>query len=300
MMDRLGDPIGWLRDLMRRVGIGRALGRYYGVYRAQVIDNDDPALRGRVRLYIPALGHTADDDVPPDLWALPTGMASGADDKATHGLQFIPDVGDNVWVMFEDGMTHLPLYMTGWASTAKQAERTIDAGPAAKGFFTKTGHRVEMNDETGAVLIQRAGTSTMVSLTADDEVIVSTASGSNVYLTAESVTVFGADGSHISAGSDAVSMVNASGSFINMSGADISIGASGNIVITGGAKISLKGSTDIGVGPIYEPAVLGTKFQLAWQAHTHVATGPGAPTAPGTTLPPLVPAAQLSTQVRFS
>ena len=300
MIDRLRDPIGWLRDLMRKVGIGRALGRYYGIYRAQVVDNSDPDYRGRLRLYIPALGHVDDADVPPDVWALPTGMASGSSDKQTHGFQFIPDVEDNVWVMFEDGLPHLPIYFTGWPSTSKSEERTIDAGPAAKGFFTKTGHRVELNDETGGVLIQRAGVSTMVSLTPDDEIIISTSSGSNVYLTAETVTAFGSDGSHISVGGDAVSMVNASGSFMSVSGSDINIGASGNVVISSGAKISLQGSTDIGVGPVFEPAVLGTKFQLAWQAHSHISTLPGLPTAPGSTIPPLAPAAQLSTQVRFS
>lgn len=298
--NRLVDPIGWLRDLMKRVGIGRALGRYYGIYRAQVVDNADEQARGRLRLFVPALGHSSDEDVPESIWALPTGMASGADDAKTHGFQFIPDVGDNVWVMFEDGQPHLPIYFTGWPSTAKGEESTIDKGPSAKGFFTKTGHRVELDDESGGVLIQRAGTSTMLSLTGDDEIILSTASGSNVYITEESVTLFGKDGSHTTVGGDAVSMVNASGSFINMSGSDITIGASGNVVITSGAKISLVGSTDIGNGPVFEPVVLGTKFQVAWQAHTHLATLPGAPTAPGTTVPPLLPVGHLSAQVRIS
>lgn len=299
-VNRLADPIGWLKDLMKRVGIGRALGRYYGIYRAQVIDNEDDLSRGRVRLFVPALGHTSDSDVPDSIWALPTGMASGADDRQTHGFQFIPDVGDNVWVMFEDGQTHLPIYFTGWPSSAKGEESTIDKGPQAKGFFTKTGHRVELDDETGGVLIQRANTSTMLSLTGDNEIILSTSSGSNVYLTEDNVTVFGKDGSHLSVGGDAVSMVNSSGSYLSIDGADITIGAGGNVVITSGAKISLVGSTDIGNGPVYEPVVLGTKFQVAWQTHSHVATGPGSPTVPGSTVPPLVPVGHLSGQVRIS
>lgn len=299
MISRISDPIGWLRELLARVGIGRALGRYYGVYRAEVIDNADETRRGRVRLFIPALGHTRDDDVSANHWALPTGMTSGSADRLSHGIQFIPDVGDCVWVMFEDGMPHLPLYFTGWTTTSKTANATIDAGPAAKGLFTKTGHRVELNDETGGILIQRGGTSTMLSMNGD-EIIISTSTGSNVYITADTVTMFGKDGSHMSAGDGKVSMVNAAGSFINMDGADITIGASGNVVITSGAKINLKGATDIGVGPIYEPAVLGSKFQLAWQSHTHLVTAPSAPTAPGSTLPPLVPSGQLSMQVRVS
>lgn len=299
-VNRLADPIGWLRDFMKRVGIGRALGRFYGIYRAQVIDNEDETYRGRLRLFVPALGHTKDDDVPDSIWALPTGMASNADSQTTHGFQFIPDIGDNVWVMFEDGQTHLPIYFTGWPSSAKEDESTINKGPQAKGFFTKTGHRVELDDETGGVLIQRAGTSTMLSLTGEDEVILSTASGSNVYLTEDNVTVFGKDGSHLTVGTGAVSMVNSSGTYLSIDGADVNIGASGNVVIASGAKISLVGSTDIGTGPVYEPVLLGTKFQTAWQTHTHVATTPSAPTVPGSTVPPLVPVGHLSGQVRIS
>lgn len=300
MTSRLSDPIGWLRGLMKRVGIGRALGRYYGIYRAQVVDNSDPESRGRVRLYVPALGHTKDDDVPENIWALPTTMATGASDQQTHGFQFIPDVEDNVWVMFEDGLTHLPIYMTGWPTSTKGAERVIDNGPAAKGLFTKTGHRVELNDETGGILIQRGDSSTMISLSGDDTVLVSTASGSNVYMTEDKVTIMAADGSHASVGDDSVSLINASGTFLSVSGGDVTIGASGNIILASGGKISLQGSTDIGVGPVFEPAVLGTKFQVAWQTHSHVASTPGLPTVPGSTVPPLAPAAQLSTQVRIS
>lgn len=299
-VNRLADPIGWLRDVMKRIGIGRALGRYYGIYRAQVVSNSDDSYRGRVRLFIPALGHTSDEDVPENIWALPTGMVSNADSQQTHGFQFIPDVGDNVWVMFEDGQAHLPIYFTGWPSSMKGEESTVDKGPAAKGFFTKTGHRVELDDETGGVLIQRAGTSTMLSLTGDDEIILSTSSGSNVYITEANVTIFGEDGSHLSVGGDAVSMVNSSGSYLSIDGADITIGASGNVVITSGAKISLVGSTDIGNGPVFEPIILGQKFQTAWQGHTHVSTAPASPTVPGSTLPPLLPIAHLSGQVRIS
>ena len=298
---RFSDPVGWLRKAVKLMGIGRSLGRYYGVYRGQVVSNDDEEKRGRLRLFIPAIGHIDDLDVPDNIWALPTSLTSGESDQA-HGVYLVPDVGDNVWVMFEDGLPHLPIYFTGWAHRDTTSASPLSKGPSVKGFFTKTGHRVEMNDADGSLLIQRANSSTMISMTTDsfsDEVVISTGSGTNVYLSEDKVTVFGKDGSHVSVGEDTASLVNASGAYLNISGSDVNIGASGRGVIAAGAKISLKGSVDLGNGPIYEPAVLGNKMQVAWQAHTHVSTGAG-PTLVGSTMPSLLPLAQLSGQVRVS
>ena len=298
---RLYDPIGWLRDCIKRLGIGRALGRYYGIYRSQVIDNSDSEGRGRIRLRIPAIGHTADTDAPENIWALPTTFTASS--NGAHGLYIVPDVGDYVWVMFEDGHTHLPIYFTGWMPRDANAGNLVPKGPGAKGIFTKSGHKVELNDDDNSILIQRGDSATMISMTSDgfdDEIVISNQSGSNVYLTSDKVTMFASDGSHASVGGDNVSLVNSSGTYMSIKGGNINIGASGNVVISAGKKISLKGSTDIGNGPLYEPAVLGTKLQVAWQAHTHTASAPGSPTVPGSTVPPLAPVAQLSGQVRVS
>tara|TARA_Y100000310_G_scaffold331323_1_gene404661 strand:+ start:1901 stop:2818 length:918 start_codon:yes stop_codon:yes gene_type:complete len=299
---RVFDPIGWLRDVVKRLGIGKALGRYYGLYRSQVIDVEDEESRGRIRLFIPAIGHVEDSDVPPNVWALPTTMTADGDGKS-HGQYWTPDVGDNVWVMFEDGLTHLPIYFTGWIPRDASADGLASKDPKVKGFFTKSGHRVELNESNGGVLIQRGGSSTMISMSTDgfdDEILMTTKSGTNIFLNETNTTIFGEDGSHVTVGEDGVSLVNKSGAYVSIKGSDVNIGASGSIVISAGAKISLKGSVDIGNGPIYEPVVLGTKFQGAWSGHTHVCSPPGSPTVPGSTLPPVVPLAHLSGQVRVS
>lgn len=298
---RFADPIGWLRDCIKRLGIGRALGRYYGVYRAEVIDNDDDQGRGRIRLFVPALGHVKDTDSPTNIWALPTTLTAG--NGGSHGLHIIPDVGDYVWVMFEDGRTHLPLYFTGWIPRDAPTSSPVTKGAGVKGMFTKTGHRIELNDDDGSVLIQRGDSSTMISLTSDgfdDKIVISNSSGSNVFITAEKTTIFGSDGSHASVGNDGVSLVNSTGSYLSLKGGDINLGCSGSVVISAGKKISLKGSTDIGNGPLYEPAVLGAKMATAWQTHTHLLSLPTNSTAPNAVAPPLLPVNQLSGQVRIS
>ena len=299
---RVLDPIGWLRKCIKMFGIGRALGRYYGVYRGQVIDNEDEENRGRIRVLVPAIGHIDEADVPSTIYALPTGMTSGLETNP-HGIYFTPDVGDFVWVMFEDGLTHLPIYFTGWVNRSAVTSGSNVKGTAVKGFFTKTRHAVELDDESGNILIQRGGSSTMISMSTDgfdDEIVISNNSGTNVYLTTDKATVFAKDGSHVSVGDDNVSMVNSSGSYMSIKGGNITIGASGSIVISAGAKISLKGSVDLGNGPVYEPAVLGTKMAVSWQAHSHVSAGPGNLTVPGSNSVPMTPGTQLSGQVRLS
>ncbi len=65
-----------------------------GLYRASVLDNDDPTGTHRLQVLIP----TVSDRTPS--WA--TACVPGTD---VH----TPDIGDTVWVMFEGGDIHLPV-----------------------------------------------------------------------------------------------------------------------------------------------------------------------------------------------
>jgi hypothetical protein len=74
-----------------------ATGRFYGIYRAVVLDNVDPQQRRRLLVRAPS--------VSPDPlgWALPAlTVAKGA------GL---PSPGEPVWVLFEAGDPELPVWL---------------------------------------------------------------------------------------------------------------------------------------------------------------------------------------------
>lgn len=85
-----------------------------GIYRAFVVDNMDPLKLARVRIRVPMIhgvsdgpNYLNDAQVP---WATPiTPAGSGYD----HGSCMVPDVGDLVFVMFEDGDRNYPLYLGG-------------------------------------------------------------------------------------------------------------------------------------------------------------------------------------------
>lgn len=77
----------------------------YGKYRAIVVDIDDPEQRGRIRVKCPdVLGEYASD------WC---DMCAPGVQQVTGDL-CVPDVGDSVWVEFEDGDPQFPIYTGGW------------------------------------------------------------------------------------------------------------------------------------------------------------------------------------------
>ena len=67
------------------------------IYRAVVADVRDPADRGRIKVMIPALSGTAKGE-----WVWPVVSA---------GYVVTPDVGDQVWVVFENGDKETPVWL---------------------------------------------------------------------------------------------------------------------------------------------------------------------------------------------
>jgi hypothetical protein len=73
---------------------GPAQAEFLGKYRGVVAAVDDPLSLGRIRANVPAvLGAET------TAWAMPALPFAGAE----HGLVLLPEVGDNVWIEFENG-----------------------------------------------------------------------------------------------------------------------------------------------------------------------------------------------------
>jgi len=103
--------------------------KYWGTYRAIVIDNDDPKKLGRLVLQVPEIFGT---ELVTD-WAKPkTGYLSAKNSSANNpqkppdqavltpdrdgdkGDFFVPDIGDGVWAEFEAGDSCRPLWSGRW------------------------------------------------------------------------------------------------------------------------------------------------------------------------------------------
>lgn len=74
---------------------------FYGKYRGTITDNKDPLMQGRIRAKVPSI--FGDQETG---WALPCSPYAG---KGV-GFFFVPPVGANVWIEFEEGNTDNPIW----------------------------------------------------------------------------------------------------------------------------------------------------------------------------------------------
>ena len=125
-------------------------GRFYGLYRGQVISNKDPDNQGRIKVTVPCIGDHEIGD-----WAYPVMIHAGKDpDDASkkYGEFWPPEEGDGVWVAFENGEPSIPLYLGGWYAREELYDDFVaeaDQSPTARGWRTKGGHKIVLDDKAG-------------------------------------------------------------------------------------------------------------------------------------------------------
>jgi len=120
--------------------IERVENRYFGKYRGQVTDNNDPDNLGRLRAKVPRI--LGDEETG---WALPAFIYGGATEQ---GFYAVPDVGAGVWVEFEGGDLSYPIWSGTWFTTGAIPE---SATPGKKVLKTKSGHKIVLDDDAGTL-----------------------------------------------------------------------------------------------------------------------------------------------------
>ena len=119
--------------------------RLYGVYPANVQDINDPDQQGRVRVRLPWSPDNGDGGY--EIWARLTVLMAGN----SRGTWFIPDVGDEVLVMFEGGDPRRP-YIVGalWNGQDAPPESMDGAGENnIKSIRSRNGVKVTLDDSNG-------------------------------------------------------------------------------------------------------------------------------------------------------
>jgi hypothetical protein len=122
--------------------IERVEGRYFGKYRGQVTDNNDPDNLGRVKASVPRL--LGDEETG---WALPAFVYGGTSEQ---GLFAVPDIGAGVWIEFEGGDLSYPIWSGTWFTSGAIPE---SAQVGKKVFKTKSGHKMVFDDDGGSLEI---------------------------------------------------------------------------------------------------------------------------------------------------
>jgi uncharacterized protein involved in type VI secretion and phage assembly len=135
-------PLEMILDVRLPSGLG---GRWYGAFPALVTDINDPEGLGRVKIALPWSPDTAGARY--ETWArLATFMAGD-----NRGSWFIPDVDDEVLIVFEGGDPRRP-YVIGslWNGKDKPPESMDGAGKNFKKVLrSRNGVKLTMDDSDG-------------------------------------------------------------------------------------------------------------------------------------------------------
>jgi uncharacterized protein involved in type VI secretion and phage assembly len=116
-------------------------GKFFGKYRGEVSDIQDPLMTGRVKAKVPDV--LGDDESG---WALPCAPFGGS----STGFFALPTVGANVWIEFEHGDPDYPIWSGCFWGSAKDVPPPLLAPPYKKLMIvTEGGNKITLDDTPG-------------------------------------------------------------------------------------------------------------------------------------------------------
>ena len=227
--------------------------RYYGKYRAFVVDNADPEDRGRLRLKVPSI---LNEEVTSG-WALPCVPYGGA---ANQGFFFIPEVDAGVWVEFEAGNLDYPIWVgTFWGKPGDESEvpkpnevdgseqSSVQNPPTRKIIKTLKGHTIQFEDADDEELILI----TMVVPEKPSNVIALNSDGIKITDTNENVVTMDdkginltdLNGNIVTMDDKGINLTDKTGNIIEMTDGDFTITSKVDFAITTDKAITITGKT---------------------------------------------------------
>src|SRR4029078_13016748 len=135
-------PLEMILDVRTPKGVG---GRWYGAFPALVSDIKDPDGQGRVKITLPWSADTGSGSY--ETWARLATFMGGKN----RGSWFIPDVNDEVLVVFEGGDPRRPIVIGGmWNGSDSPPESMDGAGDNYKKvLWSPNGVKITLDDQDG-------------------------------------------------------------------------------------------------------------------------------------------------------
>jgi uncharacterized protein involved in type VI secretion and phage assembly len=159
-------------------------GKYFGKYRATVINNVDPMRKGRIQVQVPDV-----HGLTPSTWAMPCLPVAGLQ----TGFFVVPPIGAGVWVEFEQGDPDYPIWVGGfWGETAELPVLANSVPPALFGFVLQTTlqNGLVISDTpgpTGGIMIKSAAGATLI--VNDTGIYIQNGKGASINLVGPSVAI---------------------------------------------------------------------------------------------------------------
>ncbi|PSR18689.1 hypothetical protein C8255_06090 [filamentous cyanobacterium CCP3] len=192
-------------------------GLYVG--HVEVIENDDDEYPGSIKVSIPSIfGRSEGDEAA--VWARPC---------FTYGHFFVPEVGDKVWLAFENGNSQSPVWLGVWYPAGKTPTNADSASPKKRVIQTATNNSIIFNDADG-----------------EESIEIQDQNGNKVLLDGDGITILNGSDTKIEMTSSGIKIDAGAKIEITSSGIKIDAGAS-SIEATSNSSIMLK-SSDIQLG----------------------------------------------------
>lgn len=177
-------PFGMVIDMRTPGGLG---GRWYGVFPALVSDIKDPDGQGRVKVTLPWSPDTADSRY--EAWARLATLMGGNN----RGSWFIPDVNDEVLIIFEGGDPRRPYVIGGLWNGRDQPPDSMDGGGSnyRKVIRSRNGVKVTLDDTDGQekLILETPGGQKVTMKDGPGAVEIVDSNGNSVRLETSGVTV---------------------------------------------------------------------------------------------------------------
>lgn len=161
--------------------------KFYGTYRATVINNVDPEFRGRLTLNIPDVL-----DLVPSTWAEPCVSLAGASGPAA-GVYMVPPIGAGVWVSFEQGDPNFPIWMGGrWGNPTEVPPLSQAGVPFSPNIVMQTSGQnslmiSDLPGPTGGITLK---STTGASITVNDTgIYIQNGKGATIVMTGPTITI---------------------------------------------------------------------------------------------------------------